>query len=76
MRDEPYITDDALVALGFARADDGTFVAPHDVIVRLVPIGKFFEFRISIDGNAVCVVVPRVAIKITCEEPRLRGRSA
>jgi hypothetical protein len=55
-----------LVALGFAE-HDGTLVAPSDSVTRLIPIGKYFELRISLDGNAVCVVVPRVAVKITRE---------
>jgi hypothetical protein len=67
VRDEPYITADALVALGFARADDGAFVAPHGSVTRLVPIGKYFELRISIGSNALSCVVPRVAIKVSRE---------
>ena len=60
--------DATLIALGFVRGDDGTLVAPDDAVTRLIPIGKYFELRISLDGNAVCVVVPRVALKITREE--------
>jgi hypothetical protein len=56
---------DALLA--FTVADDGTLVAPADSRVILTPM--FLELRISLDGNAVCLVVPRVAIKISREKP-------
>jgi len=64
--DDPPSIDSTLVALGFTERD-GVLVAPADSVTRLVPIGKYFELRISLDGNAVCVVVPRVALKITRE---------
>jgi hypothetical protein len=59
------MSDIDLLALGFSQGDDGVLVAPKDSRTRLVPLGKYFEIRIGVDGgNAVCVVVPRVAIKI------------
>lgn len=66
MTDDPHSIDSTLVALGFTE-HDGVLQAPADSATRLIPIGKYFEIRISLDGNAVCVIVPRVAIKITRE---------
>ena len=60
-------TDTALVAVGFTAGNDGVLVAPADAVVRLIPIGKYFELRISLDGNALTCIVPRVALKITRE---------
>jgi hypothetical protein len=56
----------ALLACGFIRADDGTFIAPTDSVVTLAPIGAFFELRIVLgDGNAVIAVLFKTAIKVT-----------
>jgi hypothetical protein len=39
-----------------------------DSRTRLIPIGKYFEIRISVDGDsAVTCIVPRVALKIIRE---------
>jgi hypothetical protein len=66
MRDQPCITDDAFAALGFARADDGTLIAPPGSVVTLAPVGAFFELRISLasTGNCVTAVLAKVAIKV------------
>jgi len=56
---------DALLALGFVLADDGTLVAPSDSAVTLTPIGSFLELRILRDGNAVTAVLSKSALKIT-----------
>jgi len=43
---------DALLALGFVLADDGTLVAPSDSAVTFTPIGNFLvELRILIGGK-------------------------
>ena len=39
---------DALLALGFDLADDGTFVVPSDSIVTLTPIGQSLQLKIEI----------------------------
>jgi hypothetical protein len=64
------VTESALLALGFVRADDGTLVAPADVVVRFIPTGAFFELRISFDGNAVTAVLAKSAVKICREGAR------
>ena len=59
---------DSLLAVGFTANNDGVLVALRDSAVRLIPTGAFFELRIGLsDGNAVCVVVPRVALKVCSE---------
>ena len=61
-------TSSGTVSLGFTVADDGVLTAPSNSVVTLAPIGSFYELRISLgDGNAIRVVVPRVAVKITSE---------
>jgi len=54
-----------LIAIGFTQGNDGALNAPKDARVKLIPIGRFFELHISLgDGDAVTVVVPRIALKI------------
>jgi hypothetical protein len=50
---------------GFAHADDGVLFAPLDSVVSFMPVGGFFELKISLaDGNAVTAVLSKTAIKI------------
>jgi hypothetical protein len=56
--------------LGFARASDGTLVAPSDSDITLTPTdGNFYELRITLaDGNAVIAVLSKSALKIARED--------
>ena len=54
---------DALIALGFTLADDGTLVAPSSSRTTFTPIGNFLELRISVDGNVVTAVMSKAALK-------------
>ena len=59
---------DSLLAVGFVAGNDGTLVAPATSRVRLVPIGQFYELRISMgDGNAIVAVLSKSAVKISRE---------
>jgi len=59
------VTDDDLVALGFDRVAAGMLIAPSDSKVSLIPIGHYFELRVSVgEGDGISVVVPKVAVKI------------
>jgi hypothetical protein len=59
---------DSLLAVGFVAGNDGTLNAPATSRVRLVPIGQFYELRISLaDGNAIVAVLSRSAVKVTRE---------
>lgn len=70
MPSEPLPQIDALIALGFTLADDGTLVAPANSRTTLTPIRQFLELRISLDGNAVTAIMSSTAIKITREGKR------
>jgi hypothetical protein len=59
---------DALIALGFDLADDGTLHAPIGSRVSLTPTGQFFELRIHLaDGNMAMAVLHKAALKISRE---------
>jgi hypothetical protein len=55
-----------LLEIGFSVDSDGVLNAPLDSRVKLVPVGQFYELRISL-GNSTTVlcVVSKAAIKIT-----------
>jgi hypothetical protein len=59
---------DSLLAVGFTAGNDGVLVAPATSRVKLVPIGAFYELRVSLaDGNAIVAVLAKGAVKITRE---------
>jgi hypothetical protein len=60
-----------LLEVGFSAGNDGVLHAPRDSRIKLMPVGQFYELRITLDdGNAVLCVVPKAAIKITREGNR------
>ena len=68
MSADPLPQIDALIALGFNRAADGTFTAPSGSVVTLTPTYDFFELRVSLaSGGAVTVVLHKRALKISRE---------
>jgi hypothetical protein len=54
---------DALLALGFTLADDGTLVAPADSTVTLAPTGQFYQLKISIHGHRRARGARQVCVK-------------
>jgi hypothetical protein len=58
-----------LVAVGFDGENDPLCAHAQ---VELKPIGKlFYEVKITVDGGTITVVVPRIAVKVTCESKLL-----
>jgi hypothetical protein len=59
---------DSLLAVGFVAGNDGALVAPATSRVKLVPIGQFYELRVTLaDGNALVCIVSKSALKVTRE---------
>jgi hypothetical protein len=75
MNEADLVSDDDLVQFGFTKYAAGVLHAPSNSRVHLIPTGKFFELRIITgEGDAVTVVVPKIALKI--ERYLGDGRSA
>jgi hypothetical protein len=62
------MSDRDLLVAGFSGRGDGTLHAPSGIHVKLVPIGRFYELRISMrNGNTIVAVLDKAAVKITRE---------
>jgi hypothetical protein len=60
--------DGALLAIGFTARGDGTLRAPSGARTQLIPVGSFYELRISLgNGAVVTAVLSKAAVKITRE---------
>jgi hypothetical protein len=60
----------ALLKTGRAMSSDGTVRIPRSAVVKLIPIAKYYEIRILLDGQSLRAVIHQSALKLCADDQK------